>query len=154
MAQITKVDASGNVKTYSLNSFLKELEDENRETTVLKKEKVHISLPYEIVQDKSDSSLKGDDRLVAAARCPNITCRNVDCRFMLKEPDVSNSSISIITSYASSGYDVKCECCDTEFRFNPYPSFMGLIKYDLLNNCYIPLSHVRDNLGVNIRKYC
>lgn len=114
---------------------------------------VHISIPYEIIEEQSESLLKGDDRLVAAARCPNQKCRNVDCRFMLREPDVSNSSMSVISKSANSDYELKCKCCDMEFRFNPYPTFIGMITYKLINHCYIPLSHIRDNLGVDIRNY-
>ena len=97
-----------------------------------------ITIPYDIKKENNLSE-KNDNHKVSIVRCPDIECRNVDCRFMLKEQDISNSTI-IITKYASSEYELKCLCCSTEFRFNVNKSFMEIIKYELHNYCYIPLS--------------
>ena len=146
-------------KNISINDFLSIIYDEKKQLENKIAEtgsKVILEpIPYDkcVETDTSNSSLIGDNRLVAAARCPNIECRNVDCRFMLRSHDIQNSTFKIIETYASSGSKLQCLCCDTIFKFNTRKSYFT-IKYELHNNCYVPLSHVRDRLGVDITKYC
>ncbi len=90
------------------------------------------------------------ERKVAAAKCTG--CSNTDCRFMFKEEDIKKSTIRIVTRYAGSGYDMECLCCGANFKFNLNPGFYKG-HYELLNYVYVPLSWVRDVLGVDITKY-
>jgi hypothetical protein len=91
-----------------------------------------------------------NNRTVAAAKCPG--CSNTDCRFMLRGEDIERSTIRIVTRYAGSGNDMECLCCDTKFKFNVNPGFYKG-HYELLNYVYVPISWVRDVLGVDITKY-
>ena len=94
------------------------------------------------------SDVPAGKRDVAAALCPNPVCQNVDNRFMLDETDKKKSSIVVLATYASSGKDLRCLCCNDEFKF-----CSGSFTHEKKNCIFIPLDFCRDTLGVDISKY-
>jgi len=84
-------------------------------------------------------------REVLAAKCPK--CENVDNRFML-EHDKNRSSFGVVETYAGSGQDLRCFCCNHTFKF-----CTGKLWYEKLNCVPVPLSWVREELGVDIALY-
>jgi hypothetical protein len=84
-------------------------------------------------------------REVLAAKCPK--CENVDNRFML-EHDKDRSSFGVVETYAGSGQDLRCFCCNHTFKF-----CTGKLWYEKLNCVPVPLSWVQEELGVDITLY-
>ena len=71
----------------------------------------------------------------SAALCP--TCKNVELRFIVSEY-MDFSSMSILQKYASSGYDLQCLCCRTNFKFCSGDfNIMGYYPHPPLNCVFI-----------------
>ena len=90
---------------------------------------------------------------VHSPQCPN--CLNVDGRWTLKD-DRKNATIVNILDYSTSGSDMKCLCCDEEFKWSSGNVNYGAIltlKHERKNDVLIPIEYFEKVLGVNVYKY-
>ena len=111
-----------------------------------------IRQPY-LLRDFTQTEKEGKMALeVHSPRCPN--CLNVDGRLTLKH-DKKNATIEIIQTFATSGYIVKCLCCNTEFKWSAGNVDYGIltIKHEKENDVLVPIEYFSKILGVNVYKY-
>jgi hypothetical protein len=85
---------------------------------------------------------------VHSPQCPN--CLNVDGRLTLKH-DKKNAT----ESFATSGHNVNCLCCNTAFKWCSGNVNYGIltIKHERQNDVLIPIEYFSKMLGVDVYKY-
>lgn len=140
---------------HTLSSFVdvlkKEQEEERRNAEanrMLFEEatgKIFPCIKFEYSEKYPTPTEEESKREVLVAKCPQ--CENVDNRFMLKY-DKERSSFIVLETYAGSGVDLKCLCCQNEFKF-----CSGQSLWEKKNCVPVPLAFLRDGLGVDINKY-
>ena len=136
---------------HTIESFLSMLNEQSKEAEkqdLLNRAILKESFKKTFTPIRYSSDVPAGTRDVAAALCPNPVCQNVDNRFMLDETDKKKSSIVVLATYASSGKDLRCLCCNDEFKF-----CSGSFTHEKKNCIFIPLDFCRDTLGVDISKY-
>ena len=140
---------------YTISSFLENLEEESKRTQRVNDENDALleaskGKTFSCNKFHSEKYPTPDDKArrneILAAKCPK--CENVDNRHMLKDDDKERSSFVIITTYAGSGVDLKCLCCQENFNF-----CTGRSLWKQENCVSVPLGFIRDVLLVDINKY-
>lgn len=144
-------DPSPTPSFHSMDSFLSLLNKQRKEAEeqdALNRAILEASVSKRFTPIRYSSDVPAGKKDVAAALCPNVDCQNVDNRFMLNDDYKAKSSFVVTTTYASSGKDLKCLCCQTEFKFCAENFF-----HDKKNCIYVPLTFCRDSLEIDISKY-
>lgn len=142
--------------TYTLPDFREKLredrerirkeDDDNKKLVEASASKTFPCIKFSYSDDKYPAPKTEEERHkeVLVAKCPK--CENVDNRFMLKH-DKDRSSFGVLVTYASSGQDLKCFCCNATFKFCTGD------WHEKLNCVPVPLAFIRDELKVNINLY-
>jgi len=89
---------------------------------------------------------------VHSPQCP--TCFNVDGRWTLKH-DKDDATIISILNYQTSGSEMKCLCCDTEFKWSQGNINYGVctIEHEKKNTVLVPIEYFAKILDVDVYKY-
>lgn len=143
--------ATPTFSSHTIESFLSMLNEQSKkaeEQDALNRAILKESTKKTFTPIRYSSDVPAGKRDVAAALCPNPVCQNVDNRFMLDETDKKKSSFVVVATDASSGQDLRCLCCNGQFKF-----CAGSFTHGKNNCIFIPLDFCRDTLGVYISKY-
>jgi len=108
--------------------------------------------PY-LLKDFTQTEKEGKTAIeVHSPQCPN--CFNVDGRLTLKH-DKINATIEIIETFQTSGYLVKCICCNTTFKWCAGNVDYGIlaIEHQRENDVLVPIEYFSKILGVDVYKY-